>query len=79
MPYQQSRPFLPSLPLTGPYWVWQRAETGENRPFSVSEKAASAGRSGLERTAAAAASFEEAAAGKTMCHSIYLFITIDRL
>ena len=25
------------------------------------------------------ASFEEAAAGKTMCHSIYLFITIDRL
>jgi len=70
MPYQQSRPFLPSLPLTGPYWVWQRTETGENRPFSVSEKAASAGRSGLVRAAAA---------GKAMCHSIYLFITIDRL
>ena len=25
------------------------------------------------------ASFEEAAAGKAMCHSIYLFITIDRV
>ena len=25
------------------------------------------------------ASFEEAAAGKAMCHLIYLFITIDRL
>ena len=25
------------------------------------------------------ASFEEAAAGKAMCHSIYLFISIDRL
>ena len=71
--------FALSAPHRAVLGLAENRDRGEQAVFGFRKSRISREERAGEGRCGGGASFEEAAAGKAMCHSIYLFITIDRL